>query len=85
MTIGGDVAGIHAEAQINMVGDRFSGSGETDPMAKYTTTDIRLAYQLNETFKLKARVENAGNSKYEQVSGYGVAERATYFGVSATF
>ncbi len=85
VTFGGDVAGVHAEAQINFVGSRFSGTGETDPMAKYTTTDIRLAYQLNETFKLKARVENAENSKYEQVSGYGVAGRATYLGISATF
>ncbi len=85
LTVGGDVAGLHAEAQVNFTGSRFSGASETQLMDAYVITDLRLAYTLNEMFKLKARVENAENKKYEQVSGYGVAGRATYFGVSASF
>ncbi|MDX8387504.1 MAG: TonB-dependent receptor [Ghiorsea sp.] len=85
LTIGGDVEALHIEAQVNVVGPRFSKPNESTPLAGYTTTDIRLAYQLNETLKLKARMENIENTKYEEVAGYGVAERRTYFGVSATF
>jgi len=85
LLIGTDVAGLNIEAQTDIVGPRFSTTGNAKPMRGYHKTDIRLAYAVDRTWKIRARVENLENKKYEEVSGYGVLGQAWYAGVSATF
>lgn len=83
--LGGDVAGLHAEAQVDVVGPRFSTTGNLKPMAGYHKSDLRLAYTINDMWKIKGRIENVEDKTYEEVSGYGVLGRAWYAGVGATF
>jgi vitamin B12 transporter len=85
LTLGIDVGGFYAEAQTNIVGPRYSTTGNLKPMAGYHKSDLRISYAINETWTVKARMENIENKKYEEVSGYGVMGRASYLGVNATF
>ncbi len=83
--LGGDFAGVHAEAQVDVVGPRFSTTGNLEPMVGYHKSDLRLSYAINDMWKVNGRVENIENKMYEEVFGYGVPGRAWYAGVSATF
>jgi len=85
VTLGTEFSAIHAEVQMNIVGPRFSDAGNSTPMSGYSKTDLRIAYAVNDIWKLKFRVENISDKQYEEIAGYGVPGRATYFGVSATF
>ena len=79
------VMGLTIEVEMDIVGPRFSSPFNRKPMQGYKKTDIRANYAINKQWKLTARVDNAGNKVYEEVSGYGVLGRAWYGGVSATF
>jgi len=85
ITLGTDLAGIHAEVQQHLIGKRFSDTANTKVLDAYTKTDLRLSYAVNNTWHIKLRVENMGDTTYEEVTGYGVAGRSTYAGVNATF
>jgi len=85
VTVGADFLAVHAEVQINIVGPRFSGSGNSQPMSGYVKSDLRIAYMVNDVWKLKFRMENVEGRNYEEIAGYGVPGRSTYVGVSATF
>jgi len=77
------MAGVNAEVQVNIVGPRFSASGEKKPMQGYHKTDIRLSYKVNDVWTIRARVNNLENKKYEEVAGYGVLGQAFYGSVIA--
>lgn len=77
--------GLTVEAELDIVGPRFSSPFNQKPMKGYTKTDIRASYAINKQWKITARVDNAGDKTYEEVSGYGVLGRAWYGGVSASF
>lgn len=84
--VGGVTAmGLTLEVELDIVGPRFSSPFNQKPMQGYTKTDIRANYAINKQWKLTARVDNAGDKIYEEVSGYGVLGRAWYGGVSASF
>ncbi|MFC1626270.1 TonB-dependent receptor domain-containing protein [Pseudomonadota bacterium] len=85
ITIGAKLFAIQAELQMNIVGPRFSGSGNSQPMSGYVKSDFRVAYAINGVWKLKFRMENVEDKKYEEIVGYGVPGRSSYFGMSATF
>jgi len=85
ITLGTDMAGIHAEIQTLFMGKRFDNASNTTSLDAYKKTDVRLAYAINNDWKLKLRVENLTDAKYEEVSGYGVAGISYYAGVNATF
>lgn len=85
VTAGVNFSAVHAEVQINITGPRFSSTGNSGPMAGYSKTDLRLAYAINDNWKLKFRIENVTDKKYEEIAGYGVPGRSATFGVSATF
>jgi len=85
ITIGTDLAGLHAEIQQHIVGKRFSDTANKKILDAYQTTDLRLRYAVNDTWSIKFRVENMADTTYEEVSGYAVAGRSTYAGINATF
>ncbi len=85
ITLGTDVAGLHAEIQYQVVGKRFSNAANTKTLDAYNKTDLRLSYAINDTWKVKFRSENLQDRVYEEVSGYAVAGRSSYLGVNATF
>jgi len=84
-TAGATLLGLNGEVAWHLVGPRFSGTNNTKPMAGYQKVDVRLHYAVSKRWKLTARVNNAGNKHYEEVSGYGVPGRSWYGGVSTHF
>lgn len=83
--IGYDLAGLNLEAALNMVGPRFSGAGNTLYMRGYRKVDLRARYRFTDHWELTAGVDNAGNKRYEEVSGYGVPARVWHAGAGAEF
>ncbi|MBT6330205.1 MAG: TonB-dependent receptor, partial [Kordiimonadaceae bacterium] len=61
----------------------------TDPFSpdtdSWTRTDFRATYQINEMFELYGRIDNLFNVEYQQVYGYGTADRSGYIGARAKF
>jgi vitamin B12 transporter len=51
----------------------------------YALLNLSAAYQLSETAKLSARVENALDDQYETVFGFGTPGRAFYMSLTASF
>jgi vitamin B12 transporter len=50
-------------------------------LASYTLLRLAGSYQLRPDLRLTARIENAGNTHYEEVYGYRASGFATYLGV----
>jgi len=84
VTVGGTLAGLNLEVAWHVVGPRFSSAGNVKRMWGYQKTDVRANYAINKQWKLTARIDNAGNKKYEEISGYSVLGRAWYAGLSAS-
>ena len=70
----GDALRIGAEVLYAGQRDDVGGLG----LPSYTLFNIRGSWQLNETWKTVARVENAGNRDYELARGYNTPGRAGY-------
>ncbi len=51
----------------------------------YTVVDFGARYRVNESVFVKARIENVFDEKYQEVLGYGTAERAYYLGLTGDF
>jgi len=85
VSLGIDVAGLHAESSVHIVGPRFSTTKNGKPMAGYHTSALRTSYAVNDVLSVNARIENLEDKKYEEVKGYGVLGRVWYAGMSANF
>ena len=70
----GDALRLGAEVLYAGQRDDVGGLG----LPSYTLFNIRGSWQLNETWKTVARVENAGNRDYELARGYNTPGRAGY-------
>jgi vitamin B12 transporter len=73
------------EPAITMVGERFSGAGETGRLAPYARLDLYSEYRFDKVWKAHVRVENITNAKYQDVLSFGTAGRSIYAGLSATW
>jgi vitamin B12 transporter len=51
------------------------------PLDDYEVLDVSFDYSLGERLAFFARIENAGNERYEEVAGYNTAARSAYAGV----
>jgi len=80
-----DVGALNAEANVAIVGPRFSSPGNAAYMKGYRKTDLRMRYRINEMFEITGRVDNVENTTYEEAKGYGVPGRVWYAGFGATF
>jgi vitamin B12 transporter len=79
------VRGLLIEPSVVMVSGRFSSANERDRLAPYARLDVYTEYQVTETLKLHARIENATNARYQEVLNYGTTGRAVYGGLTATW
>ncbi|MGL4727128.1 MAG: TonB-dependent receptor plug domain-containing protein [Bosea sp. (in: a-proteobacteria)] len=73
------------EPSLVMVSGKFSSAAERDRLAPYARLDVYTEYQVNQTVKVHARVENATNARYQEVLNYGTTGRAAYAGLTATW
>lgn len=55
------------------------------PSDDYTVVDLGLDYALTDAMDLSLRVENAFDTQYQVVRGYGTSDRAFYVGLSSRF
>ncbi len=51
----------------------------------FEVLDLTGSFNINDTFQVYGRVENATNEKYREILGYNSAERAAYVGVKVNF
>ena len=65
-----------------IVGDRFSGSGETSPLPAYTRLDLTASYPLNPHTRIFGRIENLTNVRYQDPAGYNTAGLSAYLGLT---
>lgn len=79
------VASWLIEPRLTLVSKRYSGANETQRLAPYARLDVHTQYQINQTWKIHARVENLANARYEEVFNYGTTGRAFYGGWTATW
>jgi len=70
---------LGANIGFNYVGSRIDGD---DSLDSYMLTNIAVAYQIHKHIGLSARLENAFNENYEEVSGYNTADRTVYVGLN---
>lgn len=78
-------SGLEAGVTWAKVGRSFDNAANTTVVEGYELVDLRLAYALNDTVHLQARVENLLDESYETVFNYGTSGRAYYAGVRLDF
>ncbi|PKH04184.1 TonB-dependent receptor [Psychromonas sp. MB-3u-54] len=67
------------------IGVRYTGTridSDDSTLDNYTVVNLGAAYQVQEHITINARLENALDKDYQEVSGYNTAERTAYVGVS---
>jgi outer membrane cobalamin receptor len=73
-------------AGLTFAGDRFDGSTAAPvAMADYTVVRFFTHYDVNESLRLKVRVENAFDADYEVVRNYPSLPVAVHGGVEWRF
>ena len=77
--------GLLIEPRVTMVAQRFSGNGETLPLAPYARLDIYGEYKFDQTWKVFGRLENLTDARYQEILNYGTTGRAVYAGLSVTW
>lgn len=70
---------------LHHVADRPNDGFPAQPMPDYTVVNAGLRYALTPGIDLSLRVENLFNAQYQQVLGYGTAERSVYIGLASRF
>ena len=75
-------SGLEASLVATLVGDRFSGSGETQPLPAYARLDLSASYPLNPHTRLFGRIENLTDAHYQDPAGYNTAGFSAYAGVT---
>jgi vitamin B12 transporter len=73
------------EPRVVLVSKRFSGNGETLPLAAYARTDLYTSYKIDKTWQVFARGENIFDTRYQEVFNYGTTGMAFYGGIDATW
>ncbi|MCY7294713.1 TonB-dependent receptor plug domain-containing protein [Alteromonas sp. a30] len=56
-----------------------------EPLDDFTTINLSAQYQLSDTVKLNARIDNVFNREYEQVKGFNTASRSAFVGAEWQF
>jgi len=72
-------------ADIRLASDSLDGFGGSVRMDGYVLIALRAAWRLNDNIEIYGRIENAGDTRYETVAGYGSYGRTAFIGVRAGF
>jgi vitamin B12 transporter len=77
------IASTHLGANVSYIGDRKKSPYDTNPKKdydSYTLVDLVAGYDLNDALNIYAKIDNVLDKEYENITGYGVSERAYYLG-----
>lgn len=75
-------SGLETSLVATVVGHRFSGTGETQPLPSYTRLDLSASYPLNPHTRIFGRVENLTDVRYQDPAGYNTAGLSAYLGLT---
>ncbi|MDZ7815951.1 MAG: hypothetical protein U5N86_08100 [Planctomycetota bacterium] len=71
--------------ELEMVGEKYTGSNSGDTIAPYETLTVLLEYNIEDYVKVYARASNLANESYEDYKGWRGYEKMFYFGIEITF
>lgn len=77
--------GLAIGGTVTMVGDSFNDTGNTTPIDGYALAGIRAEMPVTKLLSVYGRVDNVGDVRYQQITGYGTYGRAAYGGVRIRF
>jgi vitamin B12 transporter len=89
LQVGYDASRWGANLNVTAVGERFESDFLTSPTLNvfnpgYGKVDLAVRYQLLPSFRLKARIENLLDKKYEEALHYPALSRGFYAGIEWT-
>ncbi len=77
--------GLAIGGTVTMVGDSFNDVGNATPIDGYALAGVRAEMPVTKTLSVYGRVDNIGDVRYQQITGYGTYGRAAYGGVRVRF
>ncbi|OAN58434.1 TonB-dependent receptor plug domain-containing protein [Sphingomonas sp. TDK1] len=77
--------GLAIGGTVTMVGDSFNDVGNATPIDGYALAGIRAEMAVTKRLSVYGRVDNIGDVRYQQITGYGTYGRAAYGGVRVRF
>ncbi len=76
---------LELESRVTFVGPRLDFASPPVTLAPYAKWDLFATYKVADSLSVFGRIENLTNARYEEVLNYGVAGRAVYAGLKATW
>lgn len=77
--------GLAIGGTVTMVGDSFNDAGNTTPIDGYALAGVRAEMPVTKLLSVYGRIDNIGDVRYQQITGYGTYGRAAYGGVRVRF
>ena len=79
------LADLALGADLRVVSHSFDDGGNFTPLAGHEVLTLRASLPVSERFELFGRIENAADTRYQTVAGYGTPGRSAAFGARARF
>ncbi|WP_127476041.1 TonB-dependent receptor domain-containing protein [Sulfurivermis fontis] len=73
---------LHSRLDWRAVGRRYADAANTQEVAGYGVLNAALHYDIEQDWRVEARVDNLLDQPYQEVSGYNTAGRTLFVGVS---
>ncbi|MET3711208.1 vitamin B12 transporter [Sphingomonas trueperi] len=77
--------GLAIGGTVTMVGDSFNDVGNRTPIDGYALASVRAEMPVTKLLSVYGRVDNIGDVRYQQITGYGTYGRAAFGGVRVRF
>jgi vitamin B12 transporter len=77
--------GLSVGGTVTMVGDSFNDAGNTTRIDGYALAGVRAEMPVTSLLSVYGRVDNIGDARYQQITGYSTYGRAAYGGVRLRF
>jgi vitamin B12 transporter len=77
--------GLAIGGTVTMVGDSFNDVGNATPIDGTALASVRAEMPVTKMLSVYGRIDNIGDVRYQQITGYGTYGRAAYGGVRVRF
>lgn len=77
--------GLAIGGTVTMVGDSFNDVGNATPIDGTALAGVRAELPVTKMLSVYGRIDNIGDVRYQQITGYGTYGRAAYGGVRVRF
>lgn len=76
---------LASQLAITYMADRAPDTAPVQQLPDFTVVDLSFTYDVSDTTEAYVAVKNLFDEQYQQVAGYGTADRSIYVGVRANF